>query len=373
MTASQELISIAGKLDDVAKLVDAPELKGPIARFRAQIQTIDASHSGGHNGDETDLYYKDFEIPPNRNNLVEELVNGLDGTVYGIKIKEGWKERTFDEVKSRVYGNLVVEPNSFFSSLAKAPKEVKFAREECASIFVAVGLSAPLDALLTSLKTSIDTIRAPNKDEWARHLCSGVRDAQSAPNHIALRAIIEAQISEFKLCADLAELCRRAARHLERARPSAAVPASEIPGPAKREKYVFIGHGRSLLWRELKDFLQDRLGLPWDEFNREPVAGYSTTERLSAMLNDATFALMVMTAEDETAEGKWQARMNVIHEVGLFQGKLGFRRAIVLLESGCEEFSNIRGLTHIMFEKGRISSAFEEIRKVLEREKLITT
>jgi predicted nucleotide-binding protein len=64
--------------------------------------------------------------------------------------------------------------------------------------------------------------------------------------------------------------------------------------------------------------------------------------------------------------------MNVIHEVGLFQGKLGFRRAVVLLESGCEEFSNIRGLTHIMFEKGRISSAFEEIRRVLEREKLIT-
>lgn len=36
---------------------------------------------------------------------------------------------------------------------------------------------------------------------------------------------------------------------------------------------VFIGHGRSPAWRELKDFLAERLGLPWDEFNRVPVAG----------------------------------------------------------------------------------------------------
>ena len=45
-------------------------------------------------------------------------------------------------------------------------------------------------------------------------------------------------------------------------------------------KRVFIGHGRSPLWRELKDFISERLGLPWDEFNREVVAGYTTAERL---------------------------------------------------------------------------------------------
>jgi hypothetical protein len=29
---------------------------------------------------------------------------------------------------------------------------------------------------------------------------------------------------------------------------------------------VFIGHGHSSLWRELKDFIADTLKLPWDEF-----------------------------------------------------------------------------------------------------------
>ena len=63
--------------------------------------------------------------------------------------------------------------------------------------------------------------------------------------------------------------------------------------------------------------------------------------------------------------------MNVVHEAGLFQGRLGFTKAIILLEDGCQGFSNIEGLGQIRFPKGNIQSAFEEIRRVLEREGLI--
>ena len=131
---------------------------------------------------------------------------------------------------------------------------------------------------------------------------------------------------------------------------------------------VFIGHGQSLLWRELKDFLSDRLLLDWDEFNREAVAGLTTFERLTKMLSEAAFAFLIMTAEDEHKDNALHARENVVHEVGLFQGRLGAKRAIILLEEGCQEFSNIVGLSQIRFPKGHISATFEEIRKVLERE-----
>ena len=134
---------------------------------------------------------------------------------------------------------------------------------------------------------------------------------------------------------------------------------------------VFIGHGRSAVWRDLKDFIQDRLRLPWDEFNRVPVAGITNIARLSEMLDSAAYAFVVMTAEDDLADGTTQARMNVIHEVGLFQGRLGFTKAIVLLEEGCQEFSNIQGLGQIRFPKGNIAAKFEEIRLVLEREGVI--
>jgi len=62
---------------------------------------------------------------------------------------------------------------------------------------------------------------------------------------------------------------------------------------------------------------------------------------------------------------------NVVHAAGCFQGRLGFTRAIVLLEEGCAEFSNIQGLGQIRFPKGNIKAVFEEIRAVLEREGVI--
>jgi predicted nucleotide-binding protein len=94
--------------------------------------------------------------------------------------------------------------------------------------------------------------------------------------------------------------------------------------PARQN--VFIGHGHSSVWREFKDFITDRIGLPYDEFNRVPVAGTSNVARLSQMMDTAAIAFLILTAEDERVDGQWQARMNVVHEAGLFQG---------LLESKC--------------------------------------
>jgi predicted nucleotide-binding protein len=134
---------------------------------------------------------------------------------------------------------------------------------------------------------------------------------------------------------------------------------------------IFIGHGRSAAWRELKDFIVHSLKLPYDEFNAEPVAGTTTVDRLKTMLNNAAFAFLVLTAEDERADREIQARMNVIHEAGLFQGRLGFEKAIILREEGCAEFSNIAGLSQLHFPKGVINHTFAEIRRVLERESII--
>jgi predicted nucleotide-binding protein len=133
---------------------------------------------------------------------------------------------------------------------------------------------------------------------------------------------------------------------------------------------VFIGHGRSLEWLKLKDFIREEFRLPCDEFNVEPVAGVSTAQRIETMVSQAAIAFIVMTAEEKHADGAVYARPNVIHESGLFQGKLGNLRAIILLEEGCADFSNISGLTQIRFPRDDISARFEKIRGVLKREGL---
>ena len=186
------------------------------------------------------------------------------------------------------------------------------------------------------------------------------------PPHLIIKAEVASIRQSFGICSKAAQIARKAASHLRRM-------STNRLHDARIGTNVFIGHGRASDWRELKDFVQDRLGLPWDEFNRVPVAGVTNQARLAEMLDAAAVALVVMTAEDEMAEGAVQARMNVIHEVGLFQGRLGFTRAIVLLENGCEEFSNIQGLGQIRFPTGNISATFEEIRRVLERESVISS
>ena len=86
------------------------------------------------------------------------------------------------------------------------------------------------------------------------------------------------------------------------------------------------------------------------------------------MLSKTSFAVLVLTGEDETSDGGSRARQNVIHEAGLFQGRLGFNRAIILLEEGTEEFSNIQGIEQIRFGKANIKETFGEILATLRRE-----
>jgi predicted nucleotide-binding protein len=89
------------------------------------------------------------------------------------------------------------------------------------------------------------------------------------------------------------------------------------------------------------------------------------------MLDNACFAFLIMTAEDEHSDSTNHAHENVIHEVGLFQGWLTFRHAIILLEEGCSEFFNIYGLGQIRFPKNNTRAAFEDVRAVLEREGIL--
>jgi hypothetical protein len=140
-------------------------------------------------------------------------------------------------------------------------------------------------------------------------------------------------------------------------------------GEVERERpIVFIGHGRSKDWLELKNFIGTRLRLECVEFNSDIPAGKPTVERLQEMLEAASFALLVLTAEDEHADGRRHARENVIHEAGLFQGRLGFSKAILLVEDGCEIPSNLHGLTHLGFPKDCIRATYADVLAVLENE-----
>lgn len=130
---------------------------------------------------------------------------------------------------------------------------------------------------------------------------------------------------------------------------------------------IFIGHGRDDQWRKLKSHLQDKHRLEILAYETGARAGHAIRDILEAMSDEASFALLVLTAEDR-AETGLRARQNVVHECGLFQGRLGFDRAILLVEEGVELASNFDGIQQLRFETGRISEVFGDVIATLRRE-----
>ena len=125
-----------------------------------------------------------------------------------------------------------------------------------------------------------------------------------------------------------------------------------------------------MIWSRVQLNLQVELGLNVEAWESVPRTGHHSIDVLRARLAKCVFAVLVITGEDATAEGEVRARQNVIHEIGLFQGRLGFDRVALLEQEGVEAFSNIDGLQRIRFSGSNIEQSFYELGRMLRREGL---
>lgn len=370
----EELFETARKLEAAAENLNSETIAHSLAALDESANSVGRSFSGSWLGYHSHVYYNGFVSKPPGANFSQEW--GLKDLSYSSLGSRGdWREYDSETVLAHIY-DLAGKPNLDAAHKAADAASEFFdrAKSEIISILES-DLADRLDAFLLKLKEELEKIEPLSKNEiveiWRPKSQIMTRDmiamgqGTTLPPHVGVLAEIASIRRSFDICKDAAKISKKAASHLER-------QSRKRNTAARIGTNVFIGHGRSAAWRELKDFIQDRLRLPWDEFNRVPVAGVTNIARLSEMLDAAAIALLVMTAEDEMVDGEVQARLNVVHEAGLFQGRLGFSRAIVLLEEGCAEFSNIQGLGQIRFPKGNIAASFEEVRRVLEREELVS-
>lgn len=372
MTPYEELFGQIEPLNVAASVIERDDIAHTLSALRVAVAEVGRAFSGSWLGYHSRVYYENFQTPPPGAHFSQEW--GLMDTFGGTGSIGNWREYPFNEVKQHVL-SIAGEPDLSEARSAAKAADAAFnnAKAEIISIFLNE-LDVGADVFIQNLNEQLQILESLSPAEVAERLQQGgqvmTRDTivlgqgSQLPPHISVKAELRAIEHSFSICKEAAEIARKGASHLER-------KSRRTNREYRIGTNVFIGHGRSAAWRELKDFIQDRVRLPWDEFNRVPVAGVTNIARLSEMLDASSIAFLVMTAEDEMADGSVQARMNVIHEAGLFQGRLGFSRAIVMLEEGCEEFSNVAGLGQIRFPSMNIAAAFEEVRRVLERESLI--
>lgn len=337
-----------------------------------RLEQLNKSHSQSWFGDHSTTYYKDFAAPPGGHTFNVEwgFVSGFHGSY-----NPGWHCYSRDEVRAFAFADIGEDIFESVNRLADDIQEqfrsihdqVLDVLEVLASTTSSRAIERYTATISADLKpySIVDYINGrlnstPNMTRDSEEISKG----RTAPVHVQYLAPIQSCDVNRRRLRELAATLRNVIEVTE-----LAVDASALKLDSKR---VFIGHGRSKEWLVLKDFITGRLHLEFEEFNRVSAAGIGTQERLHEMLEKCGFAFLIFTAEDAHEDQSLHARENVIHEAGLFQGKLDFRRAIILLEDGCKEFSNIVGLGQIRFSKGDISTCFEEVRRVLEREGLIS-
>lgn len=369
-TYIEELSTIAEELAAMAAGAKSGTIKPALDALTEAAEDVGKAWSGSNIGYHARVYYKDYVAPPTSDMFSQEW-----GLMFGSDDR-GWEILTDETVRTEILKRAGAHDLKPLQDSAASVRDAFLEQKEAVSSILSNYLSTASDAYLSDLRKKVDDTTVPSMRTLARsYVPSGMvisRDSQAIDQGLAVAphqqilAEVRGVLAPFDAAQLLAKYAKNAADHLRRKPADAPMAVARQLGSR-----VFVGHGQSPQWRELKDFLQDRLGLKVDEFNRVPVAGTTTVARLSQMLDNAAFACLIMTAEDDRSDGTKVARSNVIHEVGLFQGRLGFERAIVLLEDGCEEFSNITGLSQLRYPAGRISAVFEDLRAVLEREGLL--
>ena len=371
MTGSiEELDQIANSLEEFAEKGRHEDLQTPLEDLWNAAEQVGRCSSGSWIGYHANVYYKNLEPPPPGDHFSSEW--GPTGMFVPERTVGDWMEYDPSEVRSTIYER-AKNPDTGPARAYNEEAARVFRSQKSNTLSIMEILPGGVEStVLTQLREAISQLSLPTEDQLTQSTkpTQGMtRDSRAAyqgiwiPPHIPPMALVLTVKTTIERMKKLAELTRQVISHGSRLQQTRQ---EETVG-----NMIFIGHGYSLLWRELKDFLEKRLKLSVDEYNRVSNAGRPTTQRLSEMMDAATAAFLLMTGEDETAEGELRARENVVHEAGLFQGRLGFDRTIVLLENGCEEFSNIVGLEQIRFEKGNISTAYEKIRMYLERENLV--
>jgi predicted nucleotide-binding protein len=367
----EELLQIAHSARSLLGRIRDEEVNNPVVAIQKACDEIKKAWSGSNIGYHATVYFAGLvPKPPNAQFSVEW---GLKDRWPTHQPHPGWQifdeQFVLEEIQRRAgnpdLGALeheLVRIRERFFSLQDRAKSVLTALKHKDS-FLEEKL-ARVSQLIAPVPSFITQDLVPKGQIWSRDSLAVTQGLRPAPHQTAVGLPLSAITLKNGIDA-LEKAVRESAAHMERV---GLVTPKKI---ATVGNEIFIGHGRSPLWRELKDFLEDRLDLTAVEFNSVSVAGVATTDRLKELLDGAAFAFLLMTGEDEQIDGKVRARENVVHEVGLFQGRLGFNRAIVLLEDGCEEFSNIHGLGQIRFPKRNIAAKFEEIRAVLEREDVI--
>lgn len=370
----QQLVELCNQTSEKVASVDKSIQWDTFHEFRNRAERFERAWGRTWYGDFARIYYKDFQDPPDGETYFKTGIAGSQET----SSDQNWRKYRAQDIVNSIENQLDLTHIDEAAHIAEN-LERGFVALRRQTISIVESLTTHhFSTALTELGRDISALKVRSYEEMLNEDKPSLGDLRPA-KALLLGAEVttpphKRALAKSRWIQDVIEKYRNLLGLMEEAIQYMNISDSN-PTTRHAGDRIFIGHGESLDWLLLEKFLVNDLKLKVDEFNRVTIGGVSTKERLQQMLSSSCFAFLVLTAEDEIAESesaddqdktRKQARMNVIHEAGLFQGKLGFEYAIIMLENGCEEFSNIHGVGQIRFDKGKLRSTFHEVRRHLE-------
>jgi predicted nucleotide-binding protein len=133
---------------------------------------------------------------------------------------------------------------------------------------------------------------------------------------------------------------------------------------------VFIVHGHDeAKWRELRDLLEDRFQLEPIVLKEEAGGGKTLIAKFEEHADQCRYAFVLITPDDFVKKGKktyFQARPNVLFELGWFCGHFGRDRVSIVKKADTDLPSDLNGLITIDFQ-GDIAEAVIQIERELKK------
>ena len=368
----RRIAAVARELRQAALPRKTEPFSSQLDRLDDAVDDVAKAWSGSPLGRHANIYLEDLRAAQPGENFDGEW--GVDFDRLVSQTRGPWQEYDTDTVREEVYRRARMT-RADFDAILDAANEVQ-------NRFVT--LRATLEALLRALLTQEqddhlasvvkDVAKAtpgPTQDQFAGQITppspricrdsAAVAAGRRVPPHLQVRANSLAAQSRFMSCANLALVAESALDYLRTKYQLAGTTS------LKSAKNVFIGHGRSNEYLKLVNFIDKRLHLSPVYYEDPEPAGSTTQERVDEMMEKVDFALLVFTSEDRQADGTVRARQNVVQEYGRMEQRLGRKKAIILLENGCQKPSNDTNVGHIPFPTGMLEATWEPIREVLER------
>jgi predicted nucleotide-binding protein len=138
--------------------------------------------------------------------------------------------------------------------------------------------------------------------------------------------------------------------------------------PAGRKVFIVHGHDEGS-WRALQELLGKEFALDTLVLKQEASATRTLIQKFEAEAADCAFAIVLVTPDDLVKKGKvssFQARPNVLFELGWFYGRLGPGRVTILQKGGKTDLpSDLRGIVTLVYEQN-VNEVLVDLRAELD-------